>query len=754
MGLGAPRSRSAIAIKDKKIAFVAHDNGILAGTSPFKALSKIGFPVVLPSKVQDLVLNQAEVFLAIVGLNSVVVADLSLVKDSDPQFSKKIQAYALKSLKSPIVGAAWHPASSTQTHLVVLTATSVAVFDVAISCLAPQFEVHLKEFPELADQKVISMAFGSTTNYIGSTTLYISTSSGRVYGISPLVYEGFSQCFSGNMLMGFLAEAKEVIALCEEKVPPSSIFNPFRLSLHNYQKQTDIAENLYINLNIAKFPGSKIWSFKCIGTSAPCLVGPVADLGSECKLFTIAPTLEFTALSAISKSSNDELVISYLAQLYPFLFAFQPVSNLLQKPTKPTNSTAPVTSNECYVKPRRGFGYSVETNEDVIASETKLKAQAAYGRELHDYSAQQSISLFFDSNFNQMSLLSSDIMDVKIENLNDVIVGGKNDWLVVGSPEVIMSSNLSKALELVMDPSVDTFDAEYLQTPFSGTGFAVLECDSVSNLQISFHTKDLQSLSLLEFKDKEKKQLALSNSSSYESETRGKSTPEKYTLPSKELSDILGRALFIPHLQTVDIESSQSLQNIHETSIAAVERVRDLTAFIFTLQSILAIQHCELKFQRCGLKENCSKNIASPIDNAIVRYKKCIERQMELTKKSKKLHQRVLDSFEKSKKQVNLPLSDAERVWFKELNTITKKIGVNKDDEQSLQLIVDNLNKKVIALRNDKGTFDALNNHALEKAWSKLNFVLNREGSLIKRTKDDLDDLLHRVGEINVGIPI
>lgn len=750
--LGASQAGSAIAVRDQQIAFVAKGDVLLTGTSPFKSLKKVDFPLAIPSRVQNLVLNEADVFLAIIGKESVVVADLSLVKAGDAEYDKKIQTYALKSFDSPVLTALWHPASSTKTHLVVLTETSIALFDVAISCLEPQFELSIKGFPQLKDQKVVSMAFGSSHNYIGSSTLYISTREGNIYGISPLIYDGFPQSISGDMLADFLAESKEVAAMCEEKIPPASTFNPFRESLADYTRLAENAEDIFINLHIGEFPGSKIWNFRVTGAVSPRLVGPIAELGSECKLTTVTSTLEFTTLCAVSKSSNDEVNVSYLAQLHPFIYGFEPASNLLAKPTKPVPS-APVLLTESYVKPRRGFGFSVVPSNEDITSEVQLKEQEDYKRALSEYQAQRSISLFLDSNFNLLSIVSSDLLGVKSESLSRIGVQCQGDWLVIQTADSIISSNLSKALNLIMDPSTKTFNGEYMENESSLTSFAIFDSSSTSELKILANTNG-NSLSILNLKLKVDPQLPLTNSSSYELETRGKGRPEKFTLPSKELKEILKRTWGIPNLKSVDTESSESLKQIHDTSIAAVKRIRDLTGFILTLQSTLAIQHCELNFQRCGLEECQSKDISSPIDNALLRYKKCTERQAKLSEKCKSLHQRILSSFQESKKKANLPLSDAERAWFKELNAITTKIGVDKEDEQSLQLIVGNLSKRVDALLKDEGTNDVLNNHALDKSWTKVNFLLKRQGSVIERTKSILEDLLLRVSDVNVGIPV
>lgn len=734
-----------LAVKDRKLAFVAQGSNLKVSSWPHQGQSSIDISSGEPIRIKDLVLSHSESFLAIVGENSLAVVDLGRLETLKPEYNK-ILVYPVGPTGTPIISALWHPASSTEAHLVVLTKLNVLVYDLAVSCIDVQFKVEFDVFPQLKGQSVVSIAFGSRDTYNGSITLYLSTNKGQIFAVNPFLYENFPQRITGDMLADYLAESQETLALCDSKIPPASMFNAFRESIQHLRTNTACLEVLY--KLIVHGPASKKWSIRASGVLSASLIGPVADLGSECRLINVSDE-GVTTLAAVSKCANGALAIFYLSQLRPLIYAFEPVRGLLSEPTKPVFEQ-PTALKEKYVKPRRGFGFAVVAditeNEDALSQ----KRQEEYRQAVSNYNAQKKVSKFFSGTLNLLTTLSKDLLGIKVNDLSDVCLRYDHSWFMVSAGGSLIASHLQSAVNLIFESS-SKFEVEYLKTSITGISLAYLESSGTSALTVLTATEDgtLRSHRIKPCPSMESKPSQVQ--SDYKVKTSSGDDKES-GLAATELSGFLSQKPSLPRLLKFNKNSAKSLQDVHTTSITAVKQIRDLTRFIVTLHSTLAIKLGELNLQRKSLKENSEKDISAYLKNTEERILKCIERQYSLSKKAQVLLEDILNRFESTKESFNLPLSNAERSWFKELNAITGKVSTGDENENSLQLIVDDLAKKVAMLKNSRfpALNDSLDDILLEKTWKRLNYMLKREGEDLDRTKDFLDGLLQRVGNMTL----
>lgn len=714
-------------------------------------LRDIDLSTVGPMTIQELVFNQSQVYLAISSEKNVAVADLSLFKEGIEDYEKHIKLYSIGSTNSRIISVLWHPASSTNTHLVLLTTLSVSIFDLTIDFKKPQYKVKFDSLPQLKGQNITSMAFGSSDSYSGSITLYITTKLGEVYALSPFIYNDFPQKFSGKMLKRFLTEGEEIDSVCDAKIPPAAIFNSLRHSLVNHKSVVAKLHNLYRSFNMGSFPETREWRFKAFDLSSTQAVGPIAKLNTECRLLNVNSNLDTTMLACLSKSVDGDVLVSYLVQLSPLIYGFVP-SRLYNEPKQPALIKKP-PSHEMYVKPRRGFGFQVVTEDSEDVQDTNRQIQEEYSREMLNYKALKESSKFLTTTFNQLTTITTDVVGSCKLDLDDIVWKSKKSFLLLGFDGKIVASDLSQTVCLISDPSQKVIDPSYYSKSIDVKNFTIYNASSLNDLSIM--TSELQVQKFISVSPSSVQALPLT----YMSETREKKDGQRAVTPADELQAYLENPLAIPAVKKVDINSSESLREIYNASSAAIQRIQNLTRFIFALQSTLAIQHGELNLQHRGLSELPLDTQSVHIKDTQTRIKSILDRQEQLECKVKALQSQLNDRFEQSKKILKLPLSNAEKAWFKELNSVTKKISVDDNNSLCLLLIVKNLSDRVAALQKTHSSAKDEHTESLEtlhmhKTWKRLYFLLDHEGVEIAETKLSLDDLIGQLEDLNIGLPV
>ncbi|WPK22856.1 hypothetical protein PUMCH_000075 [Australozyma saopauloensis] len=744
-----------IAVTAAEDVYVSEGNSLKVGTLNSLLFDQIDLAAAQGINIQDLILNDQECFLALVGTSSLAVADLSSVHKSASNTSVSI--YKVGSFKDRIVSALWHPASATKTHLVVLTQTSVQIFDLALSCVDAQLKIDLTEYPKFGGDSAVSMAFGSHSSYLGSITLYISTGKGSVHALTPFIYEGFPQAFTGLMIHDLLKEREDLKDLTNANIPPASIFNDFRNAFLDQEVFAADLDNLYQSLHISDFPDEKEWNFKAAGIKSPRLVGPLTQVDPRSRIINASPKHRFTILASLSEQTNGGVRVSYLAQLSPLIYAFNDLAEIGPEPKKPEPKKREEPKDK-YVKPRRGFGFVVVPGGDKATDDGLSKEEEHYKKSLEDYKAKLKVASFIKTTFNVLTIISKDNVSLGDKAVENIKFAANESWLVLAGDNKIVAGDVSKAADQLLDPSCEAFTVKYyLKSKTSGSGFC-------------FYTSNEELLSICSWQNASKPQVVnvvgekTSTTDpqlavSYELETRSRTPGLKAALPARELRLFLEGAGNLPAISKIDENSSKSLEEIHNVSSLTVQRLQKLTGFILTLQSVLAIQHGELHLQRQGLSEIAAKNFSSQHEVTQNRIQALLERQSKLADKAKRIQDLLLERFEESKKKFQLPLSNSERAWFKELNSITKKITVGDEDCLGLQLIVSDLTQKVEAIESVPETAEeklakTLSDLLMDKNWKRLNFILKHEGNEIDNGKEKIEELLSRVSSLNLGVPV
>lgn len=699
--------------------------------------------------IKDLVFNDSQNLLAIVRKRNILIADLSCLRIGDQDINQNLIILNSDTNNSndEITSVLWHPASSTKSHLVVLHHTKVAIYDYAISS-SPQFELRFQQLQGLDGHKVISMAFGSSNNFAGSTSLYLSTNQGSVFVITPFMYNGFSQRFTTEMISRYLDESDACFNYLNKTLPPSSIFIPFWAAVLSYDAYRSALQNLFRTLKMGGYDDKKEWTFKATELANPRLVGPLYQTHTQCKLLNVVPHEPTTTIACMHSSSNGKVMISYISQIRSLIYACELGLIQFEKPIAPAPKETNVSTPK-YVQPRRGFGFKIVEDDDEVAKKAAMKDMEKYKLDLADYHALQSSLMTVSNNFNLLTNEKRTVFDdIPFSSLHDVFWDSLKSWLILNlRGKVYVSDVLTARKNGVLNP-------KYLRKSIKADAFGFLDDSHRSELTLLAYGPDL--VKVIFAQKKIEKPVA---NSSYKSETRATRNGKNTTLPAEDLKTYLNGPLKPANLKPVDTDSSESLRDIFEASTTAVHKIKTMTLFILALQSTLAIQHGELKLQQQGLKEIPPATSFKVGKETEARVRKVLERQEKLSKRAEDLQSLITERFENSKMNLKLPLSKSEKAWFRELNSVTTEIGTDTEESLSLQLIVCKLTEKVSLLQTEESTLaDKLSKDLetlrMDKTWQRLRFILKHEQKRLSDTKLNVENLLQQLEKLNLGTSV
>lgn len=699
--------------------------------------------------IQSLLLNESQNFLAIVRHRTIDIAYLGGLTSNAQDIDKELVVLELVNDNSDenIISALWHPASSTERHLVVLTDTKVAIYDYTISS-SPQFELRFENFSDLDGQKVVSMAFGSTKNFAGSTSLYLSTDQGSVFVFTPFMYNGFPQRFTTRMITEYLNESDACFDYLQRVMPPSSIFIPLMASVLNYDAYRSALRNLFSSLKMEGYDDSKEWAFKATHLANPQLVGPLFQTQTECKLLNVAPHEPTSMLACMHFSEKGKLIISYISQIRTLIYGCEFGSIHFEKPTAPEPKENTVDSQK-YVRPRRGFGFQVVESNNEAAKQALIREMEKYKLDIADYHTLNSTLMKISKHFNLLTGERIDMFDISCSSIKDVCWESSNSWLFFKQQgNLYVSDMLNARAEGFFKPLY-----AFKRMEVDAVGF--LDDCHCPELTLLTYGPDLTEVTFGQKKITEKPTTNLS----YKLETRATKNGSNTVLPADELKSYLTEPFEPSALKPVDIDSSESLRDIFDASAVAVHKTKTMTLFILALQSTLAIQHGELKLQQQGLKEIPEAGSFRIGKKTEARISKILEHQNKLIERANALQTLITKRFEDSKKKFNLPLSKSEKAWFKELNSVTTQIGTDTAESLSLQLIVRNLTEKVSSLQKREPTevdnlAKDLETLRMDKTWQRLIFILKHEQKKLNETKLHVDHLLVKFDDLNLGVPV
>lgn len=760
-----PGEHTSVAVKADSQIFSASLNVVKTGPiyheqNYFKLLN---IDSGAPFKVILLLLNPTETLLAVVGESNVTIVEVKDPVDfnaPEPIWNCFDVSITLpKSLHTGkpllIKDVVWHPASSKNSELVILTETEILLYDIVFSLTQPMLVLPLNKFSQLNGKTVLSIAFGSSQNFAGSITLYLSTESGDIFAVFPFTYKTSTLSTTKSLLTKFVDDWRSCLQSYEARLPPSAVFSSYRTV---FSKHSALVDKVEAKLNLPHFSeASETQNLSlCIveDASSSSLLGPLATLGKGAKIVQANVSDNVLLLASIHKDASDKVVVSYLSQIIPLTISIEKPSESLIRPKKPVRKPKKA-KDVTYVKPRRGFGFVVESDDDDEQEDDEYEKELRnYTENVHFFNEKQKINSFIDSSFNKLTILTTDATDFKydksIKSLFQHIYGSKI-LFALGTSVII--GDLSRAVKHMFSPDTVSFDVEYklIEAGFPTTSYAYVKdtIEGAGEYLIACSSSDRTGVFQSESFKEKRPGVIMDASVKPIADHRTRHT----TLPAEELSIIkaeASRALARP--DAIDPTQFESLETVHQITADSMKKVGALTKFLLALQVKVEIQFEDLKLQtrdllsvkeKVGAKEVYEKNHA--------RIEKLIDRQEKLIAREENLRRTIVERFEKVRAAQKLPLSQAEKDWFKELNSITKTVAFGGEKTPSLSARLETLKAEVHGLtqKKDQASEEYLNEMLssllLRSNLSRIALVLALEGELLTRSKNSVDICLQKL---------
>lgn len=727
-----------VAVKKNNVVFTAMANVVKAAPiSPktkFYKIIKLAGP---ETDVKTLLLCPSQRYLTVVGEKSISVVDTNEISFADHSTAlAEPFSFDLGKFKDPVQCVQWHPAAARHSEIVVLTSRQILVFDVMCSFSTPVLVLDLASFPDLDGKNVVSMAFGSADSFSGSITLYINTACGLIYAIFPFLCKGSLFRTSALQISQFYLETQEALSSVSDSFPPIVINKNPRVEA--LASQLSFAESLQQNLTVSMGKELAISGDVTLDYAEPSfgyeIQGPVAKTGKNATIVQVASNDKVSLLASVHSTATGNSKIEYYGQFQPLVMGMKKIQDNFHKPTEPQSKVV-VPKEESYVKPARGFGYVVESDSDDEDNSAFEAAMKAYHEELEIYNLNVKLSKHFSDNFGNLTKMASDSTKIS----GNPIISSEGEKLLLASGGTLLVGSLGEStaslflsLAGLFEPTYDTFD-------ISPDTTSVALCEDTIGHSGSFVISCSP-------KDKVYVRQIVSN----EVKITKKEAPEEFLptppvpsyVPADELRLRLDKSLSIGELKNFNLESIDTLSDVHGITRNAAGQINALTKFMLSLQMKLKFQVEDLRAQVKDAEHALAKYQNEEKRNSTERkLSLLVGRQQKLAQKQKRIQENIVDRFEELKLKIDLPISKAEREWFKELNDMNQSVNVD-GTSKSISTLVEEITREVASLTTEEHEREeqereepALELLQMGPALSRIRNFLLYEEKLIRETK-------------------
>ncbi|KAG7662115.1 NUP82 [[Candida] subhashii] len=749
-------------------------------------------------EVTQLVMNSSETLMALVGNFSIHINTLPKLAMDDPTSSCINNAvYEIHNINGRVKKVLWQSIAQNDQVLVVLNDKSeIRAYDVLKSPHNPQLSIDLKQFPEFTNQVATSMAFGSVKNLTGALTLYVSTAS-HVYAIYPFTARHANIATSLESINIALQETKTAMELIQENFPGSLLDTAsseiHKAALKQYEYYTYLKNQLTSPSAIktkdaVRFPNSS-QAFQpytlyqeLSSWQAPSLQGPIATATSGNTLpiediYSFGDNEHVSLLASVSSiRKNEGTTITYYAQLSPILMKYKMLGEdgqQQQRQAAAVAASSPKVPKKMsvirskYIKPKRGFGFIDLAEKD----EEEAKAEAEQAQEVNlSIVKYQQENKFWQEELSVLDILQTDAIQLQNSSNRGSYFGKLDEYkfaVVVDCSLAIIDCSWVKSLvsqlsqknpeeldlEINSTYSIATAGADlitsfaYIKDIVAGTGeyLLVIRNSREQDLEM-IHVVDTTPEETIvelksEFKRIELPSIRVSN------EPFEEITQELSSLALVKIGEDVSK-------QIVDqpIESKgEYLAGMNEVSMDVISVVTNYTSFGIKLQSRILSQLDALKSQASivlKMKEQVTED--DKLSKQQEKIDELINNQETLNKRMDDLSQKIFDSIQKYRSSKSLPISEAERGWFNEINAINANVNLGTKEDESIVKKVENLQNQVETIINNVKSgkikeVDHLKQLELQQRLNKLKTWLHHESSMIESLKSKLQKSLQTV---------
>lgn len=658
-------------------------------------------------------------------------------------------------LSSEILKTTWHSGLSKDSTLVILTKCGLILcYDVMESTVVPSLSIDLKKSSILKGANPVSISFGND-GIIGALTLYVACDDHQIYSLYPFIPPTAKIVATKEQIDSALQVSLSIVDAVDKAFPYLETFPQSALktrALFQYEffqaMETELnSSTSFTEVRNTSSTNPQVFSvFKNHKRESPVLQGPVAKLNSS--IFDISAVGK--TLMAISES-NGKAYSSYLAQLRPLLMEWDDTVSL-RKP----NFVAPVEPAVLhgYKKIKRGFGYiNMSDDED-------------------------------DSQEYQEYLEKKRIYDLSIARVDDEIEFAKNELLSLttlqvdsfsGSPGSKIRTVAKDKFFLVIGNKIVFGDAESWVSSFDDIIYGTEEKVSLNTKfkTLPNEASKTYAVTFLTDVDSENDDYVVVCSSKKETDANivclfddyriVRSREEKpvkgnknINIPARESMDEITKDLNV--LKDIYNKLCTNVSNVNQTIEGTVPFLNDFnkvsnevgdvvgraTSVGLRIYSRVNAQVDELRTYVETMRYVNEHTVdQKQIKENEARVQKSGDRQKAIEERFEHLEKKLRNINFKVKKAKSMPLSKAEKEWFKQINDLSERMGLKKDSYpsqvESLKSQVKQLSQTLQNKDGNESMREVLKQYEMNGRLSMLLWALRNETDSLERTRADLE---------------
>ena len=723
--------------------------------------------------IESILLNSSGTLLALIGTENVVIYNLPQTLDMSATGSLNVKSYILNNIGGSIKKVLWNPLVENDSAVVILNdRNEIKCYDISMSLDRPQISLNVanfKNFPK--NQPVSTICFGSSVNLSGALTLYVCSPSQK-FAIYPFIHRNARLALTRAQIIHGFEESRELVQIIEDKFPTATLVQ----GLESYLKIAAIRQYEYFTdlrskVNSAVLVETRVTSETTVSkfhifeqnlpvSFEPTLQGPLQIMrDGEIKDIEHIFSNKWISFVVLLVKVRDAVRIEYDVQCRPLLMLWyqsgdDKFSNpfIVKKPLpKPTKKTG-------YSKPKHGFGFV-----DLYEAELKFLELTIN----HNNTRQE--NLFWVEELAQIQTLAVDLLTTTLKEDDDISIKtfktaddyvffrlGTN--LMAANPSIEISKYLSR-LSIGDVKTLSSWHTKYRMINGSkkqiGVTFIRDFVSQSGKILQQVKNSEGHSLSIIEIIKPKRKCV-----------TPRRLEPSVRTLVPSYQSDPLAELV-------IEVENSKSpslskaanvsqgtkplsgeiecLTDVNKVSIEVIKQVSRYNTMVIKLDLILVTEIDSLQQQISKLKDIDEDKFDLEKFNKIKqKITQVTKRQDALENKFSGIKKRISKAIQDEISSRSLKLSNAEKNWFEEINSIVKELKA--DNEKGLAKRVRQLQVQVDAFKNEDKTIEQLatesqrlkeletrNNIRKLKSW------LEKEGELIEHVKNHLDAELKSV---------
>lgn len=728
-------------------------------------------------------LNSLGTFLAVLGQKDIEI--ISLPNDlSSENPTTKVDSYKLQGVTGNINKVVWHSAIANDCCLVVLNDQSkIFAYDISISCKVVQLQFNLNKFDKFNGEIAKSLDFGSDANLSGLLTLYVATETSNIFALYPFIYPAAKLVTRRECVEKSLDEASYILDTIEETFPSRDLVRAPEES--DLKKSISQQYEYYFELNKEFETSTLLKEYRRLWSPGPIelsvvpqnmtlstdidLQGPLVS-GTRCDLFdmlNIGHDENCSFIVSLSRPmGGSSFLLTYYAQLTP----------LIMKWTSSHGKSGPLQHNKDsreridepdnkrseYVKPKRGFGF-IDLESDSDSCDVKFPSSA------DSNDIKKDINVFWATNFSELSRIAVEQLTLPHdkEPFLSKLEEPSESFFIKINGAIIMADYSKWVEQLVYSSEAPEIKNEYHvidehKVPVSS--FAVTKdfLKSDSKFLIVIRASEENSLSVIPF-GRRPESTVLKEASA----TSEKFDHDEYEslLVQEPFEEIASQLKILHQTNTPEnFKSSLTLKNdellaklngsiqnlraLNTLSKDIIKTTSQNTSYILRLGMRMRTQQKELVSQIERLKE-----LESNQDNeSYVALKdteaKISERQDRIDKRLKEISKKISRAIREIHYGRNLPLSDAEKRWFREVNSINALVNNPNEDSALISRMskltsqVEHIKSMVDTSSSQVSKADKMDEFQLNQNIHKIRKWLDEEGKVIAITKKKLDTIL------------